>query len=73
MTKNHMMAKGLRSLLKCNEANTLVNGTNNAYVDMELTVKVDDTTTYTYKFLRKQRRVVGIRAIRKWIQMTLVG
>ena len=34
------------------QANTLVDGINNAYVDMELTVKVDDTTgetTYTYK------------------------
>ena len=36
------------------QANTLVDGINNAYVDMELTVKVDDTTgetTYTYKIL----------------------
>ena len=31
------------------KANTLVNGINNAYVDMELTVKVDETTYYTYK------------------------
>ena len=34
------------------QANTLVDGINNAYVYMELTVKVDDTTgetTYTYK------------------------
>lgn len=31
------------------KVDALVNGTNNAYVDMELTVKVDDTTTYTYK------------------------
>ncbi len=37
------------------KANTLVNGTNNAYVDMELTIKVDDTTTYTYKIPAREK------------------
>ena len=31
------------------KANTLANGTKNAYVDMELTVEVGGTITYTYK------------------------
>lgn len=48
--------KGLAILTKiATQANTLVNGTNNAYVDMELTVKVDDTTTYTYKIPAKAK------------------
>ncbi len=37
------------------QANTLVDGINNAYVKMELTVKVDDTTTYTYKIPAKAK------------------
>ena len=40
------------------QANTLVDGINNAYVDMELTVKVDDTTgetTYTYKIPAREK------------------
>ena len=40
------------------QANTLVDGINNAYVDMKLTVKVDDTTgdtTYTYKIPAKAK------------------
>ena len=42
--------KGFAILTKiAAQADTLANGTNNAYVDMKLTVKVDDTTTYTYK------------------------
>ncbi len=41
---------GLAILPKIAEkANALATGTDNAYVDMELTVKVDDTTTYTYE------------------------
>ena len=41
---------GLAILPKIAEkANDLATGTDNAYVDMELTVKVDDTTTYTYE------------------------
>ena len=48
--------KGLAILTKiATQANTLVNGTNNAYVDMELTVKVDDTTTCTYKIPAKAK------------------
>ena len=51
--------KGLAILTKiATQANTLANGTNNAYVDMELTVKVDDTTgetTYTYKIPAKAK------------------
>ena len=37
------------------KANDLVDGINNAYVKMELTVKVDDTTTYTYKIPAKAK------------------
>ena len=55
------------------QANTLVDGINNAYVKMELTVKVDDTTTYTYKIPAKAKTGSWYQGIRKWIQMTLVG
>ena len=41
---------GLAILPKIAEkANALATGTDNAYVNMELTVRVDDTTTYTYE------------------------